>query len=463
MFNNPFIMKLYVLLLISLSSICASMSIFGNEDTVSLTQKIEKVYYQKLNADIYPGAWREIKKGIETAEKENADCYILELNTYGGEVSTADSIRTKLLNAKMPTVVWVNDNAASAGSLISLACDSIYMAKSAKMGASTVVNSMTGEGAIDKYQSYMRATFRSTAETQGRNPDIAEAMVDQDVVVEGVIEAGKTLTFTTSEAIKNGYCEAEINDKNELLKRIGAEKAEVVMYEKSTVDGLIGWLMSPAISGMLITIILGGIYLELKTPGIGFGSLFAIAGALLYFAPYYLEGLAANWEILIFFAGILLLVVEVFLIPGFGIFGVAGLTLITAGLTFAMIDNTYFDFTNVAEGKLSLSLFTVLVSTLLSILLLFILGGTLLQSNAFKSLELSDVQESKDGFTIAVPEEAELVGEIGVAITDLRISGRIKVKGEIFDAITNGEYIEEGTEVLLDKYQGRYFIVKKVV
>ncbi len=433
---------------------------YSQSDTI-INNLYDKVFYQKLNADIFPGAWREIKKGVETAEKNNCDVYVLELNTYGGEVSTADSIRTKILNANIPTIVWINDNAASAGALISISCDSIYMAKSAKIGASTVVNSLTGEGAIDKYQSYMRATFRATAEAKNRNPDIAEAMVDQDVEVEGIIEAGKTLTFTTSEAIKHNYCNAEINSRTELLKRINAEKAEVVMYEKSTLDSLIGWLMKPAISGMLITIILGGIYLELKTPGIGVGTLFAVCGAVLYFAPYYLEGLAENWEILIFFIGVLLLIVEIFLIPGFGIFGVAGITLIVGSLTFAMLDNDFFDLTNVADGKFSSSLFTVLVSTLLSMVLLILLGGTILKSNAFKRFELSEVQDSNEGYTVAVKEEAALVGETAIAITDLRISGRVKVKNKIFDVITTGEYIEEGTEVVLEKYQGRYFIVSK--
>lgn len=456
-------MKFHTILSIIILFSLSTFNISASEHDNVMTQNSQKVYYQKLNDNIYPGAWRTIKKGVETAEDENVKYYILELNTYGGDVNTADSIRTKLLNTKIPTIVWINDNAASAGALISISCDSIFMTQSAKIGASTVVNGLTGEGAIDKYQSYMRATFRSTAEAQGRDPDIAEAMVDQDIEVEGVIEKEKTLTFTTSEAIKNGYCEGIINSRQELLDHIELTEQDVIEYEASSVDGLIGWLMNPAVSGFLITIILGGIYLELKTPGLGLGAIAAIGATLLYFAPYYLEGLAANWEIILFFIGVLLLIVEVFFIPGFGIFGVAGIICIISGLSFAMVGNDFFDFSGIPTGNYSKSLFTVLVSTIGSILLLFLLGGSILNSNSFKSLELSETQDAADGYTVAVSEEAALVGRTGVAITDLRISGRIKVADQIFDVITNGEYIEEGTEVILEKYQGRYFIVKKKV
>jgi membrane-bound serine protease (ClpP class) len=147
--------------------------------------KEKNIYYLKLHAEIDKGAARLVKNAVDEAEKQKADYFLLDLNTFGGLLDAADEIRSKLLNTKIPTIVWINNNAASAGALISIACDSIYMIEGASIGAATVVN-QDGERAPDKYQSYMRSLMRSTAETNGRNPKIAEAMVDEDVIVSGI-------------------------------------------------------------------------------------------------------------------------------------------------------------------------------------------------------------------------------------------------------------------------------------
>jgi len=162
------------------------------------------VYQLDITEDIYPATWRKVEKAVKEAEESNAAYLIINLNTYGGAVDAADSIRTKLLNTQVPTIVYINNNAASAGALISLACDSIYMSPGAKIGAVTVVN-QTGIKMPDKYQSYMRATMRATAEVQGRDPQIAEAMVDESIVIPGIIDSTKTLTFTVNEAIRYDY------------------------------------------------------------------------------------------------------------------------------------------------------------------------------------------------------------------------------------------------------------------
>ncbi len=326
------------------------------------------------------------------------------MNTYGGEVIFADSIRTKIINSPFPVYVFIDNNAASAGALISIACDKIYMRKGANIGAATVVN-QTGEQMPDKYQSYMRSMIRSTAESQGkdtiingndttykwkRDPKIAEAMVDDRVAIPGIIDSGKVLTFTTEEAIKYGFCDGVAKTLDELVqKEIGNANYEIISYEPTLMDKLMGFLTGTMLRGILIMVIIGGIYFELQTPGIGFPSIAAIGAALLYFAPLYLDGLAANWEILIFVVGIILIALEVFVIPGFGVAGISGIILVFTGLVLSLLGNDDFNFDSVPSENINKAVITVLSSLIASALLIIYLSskiGTkgLLKKNCVK-------------------------------------------------------------------------------
>ena len=309
----------------------------------------EKIIYKiDIKKEIGSTTWLYIQKGFVEAIEKKADAVLIHMNTYGGEVLYADSIRTKILNADLPVYVFIDNNAASAGALISIACDKIFMRPGGSIGAATVVN-QTGEEMPDKYQSYMRATMRATAEAHGqdtiilgndttykwkRDPLIAEAMVDERTVVPNLIDSGKTLTFTALEAQKFGYCDGIAANVDEVItKYLQFESYQLITFQPTTIDNVKGFLMSSIFQGILIMLIIGGIYFELQTPGIGFPLAIAIAAALLYFAPLYIEGLAANWEILIFIIGLVLIALEIFVIPGFGVAGVSGIVLVLAGLT----------------------------------------------------------------------------------------------------------------------------------
>jgi membrane-bound serine protease (ClpP class) len=229
------------------------------------------------------------------------------------------------------------------------------MRSSASMGAATVVNE-TGAAMPDKYQSYMRSTIRATAEAHGkdtivngtdtiykwhRDPHIAEAMVDDRTVIPNLIDSGKTLTFTTEEAMKHGYCEGTAENIEAVLTQAGyaAGTYTLQVYEPSTMDSLKGILTNTFLQSILIMLIIGGIYFELQTPGIGFPLAAAVVAAILYFAPLYIDGLAASWEIILFAIGVILIILEIFVIPGFGVAGISGIGLVIFGLTMSMIDN----------------------------------------------------------------------------------------------------------------------------
>jgi membrane-bound serine protease (ClpP class) len=284
----------------------------------ALAQKtpISKVYTFEVKEEIGPPIWRKMQKAFAEAESWDADLILLHMNTYGGMVLHADSMRTRILNSDIPVWVFIDNNAASAGALISIACDSIFMRKGANIGAATVVD-QTGSEMPTSIRVTCAALCGQLPKQRGRNPEIAQAMVDQSIAIDGIIDSGKVLTFTASEAMTHGFCEGMAESIPEVLTMNGITAPEIRTFVPTTLDIIIGWLVNPAISGILIMVIIGGIYFELQTPGVGFPLAAAVTAATLYFAPLYLEGLAENWEILLFIVGLGLLGVEIFVLRRF--------------------------------------------------------------------------------------------------------------------------------------------------
>src|SRR5260221_6668044 len=219
------------------------------------------------------------------------------------------------------------------------------------MGAATGVGG-GGKAAPDKYQSYMRSIMRSTAEENHRDPRIAEGMVDERVVVDSIKQAGKVITFTTNEAIKNHYCEAKVNSIEEILKRNKIENYEIYHFTLGVTEKSIAFYLNPFISGLLILIIIVGLYFELQTPGAIFPIAASLVALVFYLVPYYLNGLAEYWEIIALMVGIILLAAEIFIIPGFGVAGITGIALTVSSLILIMLNNDFFNFEFVPLGDI---------------------------------------------------------------------------------------------------------------
>jgi len=458
-------MKKQLLLLLSFLIV---FSLFSQDKT--------KVYVLNIKQEIGPSAWRHTQKAFKTAKEKNSDILLIHMNTYGGAVDAADSIRSKILNSSIPVYVFIDNNAASAGALISVACDSIYMCEGAKIGAATVVT-QTGEKAPDKYQSYMRATMRSTAEAKGkdtlvidgdtiiewrRNPLIAEAMVDEDVYIKDIIDSTKILTFTTNEAIENNYCEAKVETIDELLKHSGISDYNIEEYEPDLIENIIGFLVNPMVHSLLIMLIIGGLYFELQSPGIGFPLAASLLAAVLYFAPLYLEGMAQNWEIIIFIAGVILIALEIFVVPGFGVTGISGIILVVTGLTLSLIDNSIFEYNTFEYGvKAVFEAFAlVIISLTLSFVLSIFLGKKLMLNTSLNKFVLKKSQNIDDGY-VAVKVKTKIIGNTGKTITDLHPSGKIIINNEVYDAIAEFGYIEKNKEIIVSRFETGQAYVKE--
>jgi len=444
---------------------------------VAQETKEKQVYKFNIKQDITKATWRQTQQAFDAADSLGADVFLIHMNTYGGTVLDADSIRTKILQSQIPVYVFIDNNAASAGALISIACDSIYMRSGGSMGAATVVN-QTGAAMPDKYQSYMRSTMRSTAEAQGkdtiiagkdtiyqwrRDPRIAEAMVDPSVFIAGIIDTGKVLTFTPTEAIENGYCEGIAENIPEVLRKVGIEDYKIVEYEPTFIERIIGFLVHPMISGLLIMAIIGGIYFEMQSPGIGFPLGVAVLAAVAYFAPLYLEGLAAHWEILVFVIGVILVVVEIFVIPGFGVAGISGIVLMFVSLVLSLINNVNFDFEGVEIGDIGVAVTTVVVGVFGGFILSLYLGNKVFTSNTgmFRNMSLKSVQNVSDGFVCIETGMFALKGKTGVSKTVLRPGGKIFIEGEVYDAVANSGFIDKDVNIVVTKVEATQLYVDK--
>jgi len=417
------------------------------------------IYRFSIREDINASAWRATKQSFLKAQEMKADAVLIEMNTFGGLVNFADSIRSAILGSPIKTIIYIDHNAASAGALIALACNKIYMTKGSSIGAASVVDE---KGTImpEKYQSYMRALMRSTAEATNRDPKIAEAFVDADVDLPELKEKGKLLSLTSGEALRVGLIDGEVKSLAAVLEAEGLKNAAITDHQTTWVDDVIGFLTNPAVQGFLIVLIMGGIYFEMTSPGIGLPIIVALISALLYFAPLYIEGFAAHWEILLFIAGIILLVLEIFVIPGFGIAGISGIAFIICSFAFSMVPNDLFDFSLTEPNLLFRSFMLVIISIIGAVVLAIIFGRNLLNSRVFKRLVLEDEQNSSKGYVSSVIDSS-MINKEGVARTDLRPSGKVEIDGKWYDAVALGGYIVKGTAIIVEKHENYNLFVRQ--
>ena len=419
--------------LLFLTFLLMSVQAFANDSLMV-------IYRIRLDQDIDKSSQRLVTLGLEKAAEASADYVLLDLDTYGGAVDAADSIRSAILRYDKPVVAFINMQAASAGALISIACDSIYMKTGSSIGAATVVD-QSGKVMPDKYQSFMRGMMRSTAQATGRDPKIAESMTD----------TANVLTLTPSEAMSVGFCEGIAESYDEVAQIIAGDGAYVVkdMTDDMTwLDKLIQLLLHPLLQSIFMMMIVGGIFVEIRTPGIGLPLLTAVVGALLYFAPAYLGHLAEYWEILLFAVGLVLIAFEIFVIPGFGIAGISGIVLVILSLALSMVDNIEFWRW---DGSLNLQpivrpLALVVLSSSAAIFGGVWLVRKLYETRSFDHIALRQEMKASEGFTGVVSGLEVFVGEEVVVFTDMRPSGKVKASdGHLYEATLKfGGYAAKG-------------------
>lgn len=427
----------------------------GSAEVASATSK-QLVLVATIDGMIDLGQGPFIERVLERAVAEKAALVVVEVNTFGGRVDAAVLVRDHLLRSPVPTVAFVNPRAISAGALISLAAEKIVMAPGGTIGAATPVQmGQPGEApkpTDEKSVSYVRKEFRSTADARGRPGLIAEAMVDADVEIEGLIEKGKLLTLTTEDALEHGVADEVANDVPELLAKLGLANAEVKHVSENWAEEVLRFITHPAVASLLMTLGMLGLLLELRAPGFGLPGVVGVLCLVAFFWGHWIVQLV-GWEQLSLFAlGLVLLALEVFVLPGFGIAGILGIVAIGAGLSTSLFG------AGASLRVVALALSHVVISSAVAVVLSLGLLRFLPSLPGGRKLVLAtDLGDSERGGSPA----PSLVGVVGESVTPLRPAGIAALAGRRVDVVSDGDFIEKAQPIIVLRDEGSRIVVKQ--
>ncbi|MCG8467481.1 MAG: ATP-dependent Clp protease proteolytic subunit [Gemmatimonadetes bacterium] len=395
-----------------------------------------------------------VERALDEAAERGAAAVVLDLDTPGGRVDAAWQIIDAVRDASLPVYAYVNRRALSAGAMIALSADALYMRSGSTIGAATPV---TGEGekASEKMVSALRSEFRALAEERGFDPRLAEAMVDESVEVPGVSEAGKLLTLTTEEATELGVAAAETADYPALLEAVDLEGSATIEATPNWAEKVVRFLTNPAVAPMLLSLGFLGLLIEIRTPAFGIAGAVGLGALAAFFGAHHLVNLAGLEEILLVGIGVVLIVAEVFVIPGFGVAGILGTGALLGGTVLGMVGQfPSFDQVFNAIGLVSLSLILVGVSA-------WALLRHLPKSRRLEGVFLRESTSRETGY-LSAPEREDLVGRVGVAATDLRPAGTALVDDERIDVVTEGPWIEADTPIRVVQAESYRHVVRAV-
>ena len=417
------------------------------------------VYVAPIEGVIDLGLAPFVARVLDEAAGAGAAAVILEINTFGGRVDAAVLIRDALLHARVPTVAFVNKRAISAGALIALAAETIAMADGGTIGAAMPVEiglpGTPAQPVAEKTVSYMRKEFRATAESRKRPPLLAEAMVDADVEIPGVIDKGKLLTLTTDEALQHKLADFRANSVGAVLTSLNLAGAEVRRSSTTWAESLVRFLTHPVVSSLLIAVGILGIITEIRTPGFGFPGAVGLASLALFFWGHWLVQLAGWEELLLVGIGLVLLAVEVFVTPGFGIVGILGVGALLGGLGLSLVGvGATWEVILKAVGQVALSL---LLAIGVSLALLRVLP----RLPFGRRLVLEAGLPADAGYASAPESDRRWLGKRGTAVSLLRPAGIAHLDGERVDVVSDGEFIEAGEPIEVIRVDGNRIVVRR--
>jgi membrane-bound serine protease (ClpP class) len=410
------------------------------------------VYRLAVTGVVEDGLAPYVARGLREAASAGAAAVYLDIDTPGGRIDAAERIADAVGASSVPVYAFVNPRAYSAGALIALSAKAIYMRPGAVLGAATPVDGQ-GVKASEKMVSAMRGEFRALAEARGLDPRVAEAMVDERVEIPGLDSPDQLLTLSTNEALRVGFAKAAVTGESELLRAIGLPDARVVTLEPNWAELVVRFLTNPLVSPLLLSLGILGLVVEIKTGAFGLGGLISLASLGLFFGSSFLVGLAGWEEIILLGLGLVAISIEVFVLPGFGAAGILGLVALSAAVTLAMVG------TSPTTGDVMQAFVVLGASLAITVAVAYAWLRHLPNSGRFAGLFLRGGAQQADGYIAAAPR-SDLVGQDGVAVTDLRPSGTAQIGPERVDVVTEGEYVAQGRTVRVVRSEGYRHVVR---
>ena len=445
--------------IVQLAAVCLLAMIApqqGSAQEKTTPKKYKNILVIPIKGEIGKALPFTVRRGLVRAQNMYADAVVLRIDTLGGDLWQTQYIRDTLFECRCHTFAYVQ-RAISAGALLALATDFIYIENGGTIGAG---EAWSWDGGVPKGKliSVGRETFKATAKRKGHDPEIAEAFADPDYALKGYQKKGEPLTLDPEDALELGLVEGVYDNFDDFLKATFPEAEEIKVQKLTGAEYLARFVSQMGISWIFLVLGIIGISTELKAPGFGFPGILGILCLALFFWGNYIA-LLANWlEILFFVIGIGLIVLEVTVVPGFGVAGIAGAICVLASIFLAT-------FRLPPEGitfevwRLKSPLTTMMLTALLGIIGSTIAVWSVRKTWVWKKIVLDKDLASEDGF-ISSPDLSALVGSEGVAFSDLRPSGVVKIDTKRYDAVTQGDFIDEDTPVKVIGIQAYSLLVE---
>ena len=423
--------------------IIALFVIFSLIDLNTCANETDEVYLVSIKGTIDLGLSSYVQRALEEAVSNKVKAVILEIDTFGGRVDAAVQIRDQIINLNVPSVAYIKNRAWSAGALIALSAKYILMDKSASIGAAEP------QPADEKTVSALRAEFTSTALSRGRSEDIAAAMVDKDVEIKGIIEKDKILTLNAEQAIKLNFVDGTASNIEEVLNFLNLKDAKIVYIYPNWAENISRFVTNPVVSSLLLSIGFLGLIIEFWTLGWGIAGSIGIISLSLFFGGHIIVGLAGFETIILFVIGLLLLLAEIFFIPGSGLAGISGIAAILASI--------FLTFGNIVQAT-----YSILIALGVSVIGFFLLIKYIPSTRTWRKFVLSTEQKKELGYTVGTKDLKRLTGKEGIAITPLHPSGIVEVNGKKLNALTRGEYVDSNTKIKIISVEGNKIVVEAV-
>lgn len=394
-----------------------------------------------IKGEIDGGQAALVHKAMAEAGNQKARAVLVEIDTFGGLVDAATVIRDQISESPVDTICHIKNRAWSAGALIAIAHKKIAIAPGGSIGAAEPIP------ATEKTIAALKAEFAATANKSGRDPRVAEAMVDKTLGLPGYAQPGQILALTDYQAVKVGYADLVAAERADVLAHFGLAGAPVVEYHQGWAEKVAGWLSNPYVKSALLTLIFLAIMTEIKTAGLGVAALVGLGAVLLFFASQWLTGLAGWLEIALFIAGAVLIVIEIHT-PGMGFFGLGGILCILASFFLSL------------GGDLA-AMNMMAVSLVIAVVIFLLIVKKLPSSRLWARLVLQDAETTNAGF-VSSGDYSVYLGRTGVVLKILRPAGVIDIDGTNLDVVSEGQFIIAGSKVKVVSVSGNRIVVRPV-
>ena len=420
------------LIFIMIFLLLSTINVFASEPS--------KAYVVPIKGEINRATHNYVRDVVNDLNNMDVEAIIFEIDTYGGVVDEAIKIKDIILSTNIPTIAFVNNKAASAGVLITIAGEHIVMSENA------VIGSAETEPNTEKILSMWRGVLRDTAQFRNRDPLLIEAMADSDIEIDGVIKKGKLLNLTAKEANELGLAELLSSDYNEMLDEFEITADSIVIMDEGLQVKLSKYVSNPYISTILLTLGFVGLVVEILTPGFGLGGTISLMGFGLYFGGNILAG-NSNWtSLVLFIVGLGLLIIEG-IVPGFGLPGIGGIVFILTGVALAM-------------DSLSAALLSLSIAIIITALVAIVMVKFGFKSKLLNKIILTNKLDSEKGY-LSTTTMSELMDLEGISLTELRPSGFIIIDSQKYDALAESGYIPKNTAIKVVKVEGSKIFVRR--